>query len=579
MKAFLNGLLLAFFLALGVLPASAQERILSFHSDIVVEADGTLDVTETIEVRAEGRNIRRGIYRDFPTRYRDRRGDRVVVGFEVVSVTRDGKPEPWFTEDRANGIRINTGDDSFLPTPLTTTYRIRYRTNRQLGFFEQHDELYWNVTGTGWMFDIASASARVQLPGAVPADQLQLDVYTGPQGSRAQLAQAEVTEPGVVRFATTQPLGVREGLTIVVGFPKNLVEEPSAGQTVIWFLTDNRAQLLLIIGLLAVFGYYFHPWRREGRDPQTGPVFARYFPPEDFSPGGLRYLAKARYDDRCFAADLVHLSVKGLVAIHRDKKWHSDNWRLQKLSDANDVELAPAERALFSRLFVDADELALEQANHTILGEAKRQHQRALKQRFKPRYFVDNVGITVKGALASVALGAVAFWLVGNLASLTFWALLSVVILLNGVFANLMRRPTREGRKLLDHIEGLKLYLSVASRDEIAGLEHRNADEPPLNAERYESLLPFALALGVEEAWTGQFIKAVGMEAATSAAHAMHWYHGPLGRGGLASLGSDLGKSLSSQIASSSVAPGTSSGGGGGGFSGGGGGGGGGGGR
>ena len=54
MKAFLNGLLLAFFLALGVLPASAQERILNFHSDIVVEADGTLDVTETIAVRAEG---------------------------------------------------------------------------------------------------------------------------------------------------------------------------------------------------------------------------------------------------------------------------------------------------------------------------------------------------------------------------------------------------------------------------------------------------------------------------------------------------------------------------------------------
>ena len=31
-------------------------------------------------------------------------------------------------------------------------YRISYRTARQLGFFERHDELYWNVTGNGWSF-------------------------------------------------------------------------------------------------------------------------------------------------------------------------------------------------------------------------------------------------------------------------------------------------------------------------------------------------------------------------------------------------------------------------------------------
>ena len=44
--------------------AAADERILSFHGDIVVRQDGRIQVTETIRVRAEGDRIHRGIYRD-----------------------------------------------------------------------------------------------------------------------------------------------------------------------------------------------------------------------------------------------------------------------------------------------------------------------------------------------------------------------------------------------------------------------------------------------------------------------------------------------------------------------------------
>ena len=45
----------------------AQERILSYDSEVDVRDDGSLDVVERIRVRAEGNHIRRGIYRDFPT--------------------------------------------------------------------------------------------------------------------------------------------------------------------------------------------------------------------------------------------------------------------------------------------------------------------------------------------------------------------------------------------------------------------------------------------------------------------------------------------------------------------------------
>lgn len=130
---------------------------------------------------------------------------------------------------------------------------------------------------------------------------------------------------------------------------------------------------------------------------------------------------------------------------------------------------------------------------------------------------------------------------------------------------------------LLDDIEGLKLYMSVAERQELAGL--RGPDEPPLDAKRYEAMLPFAVALDVEEAWTKKFTAAVGAVAAAEAANNMGWYYGSERISNLGDFSNAIGSSLSSTISSASTPPGSSSGGGGGGSSGGGGGGGGGGGR
>jgi len=152
-----------------------------------------------------------------------------------------------------------------------------------------------------------------------------------------------------------------------------------------------------------------------------------------------------------------------------------------------------------------------------------------------------------------------------------------LMVLVVALFADLVEAPTPEGRKLLDEIEGLKLYLSVAERDELASMQGPGSP-PALDAERYEALLPYAVALDVEEAWTRKFTAAVGAAAAAAATARMVWYHGA-NTGDLGGLVKAVSSGLSSSIASASTPPGSTSGGGGGGFSGGGGGGGGGGGR
>ena len=166
--------------------ARADERILSWQSDIRVQADSTLEVTETLQVRAEGDQIRRGILRDFPTAYVNSRGERVVTGFDVLLVRRNGQLEPHRTERVANGVRVWIGDPAVYLSPGIYTYTITYHTDRQLGFFTDHDELYWNVTGSGWNFPIDVVAAEVFLPGNVPAAAILVEAYTGPQGARGR---------------------------------------------------------------------------------------------------------------------------------------------------------------------------------------------------------------------------------------------------------------------------------------------------------------------------------------------------------------------------------------------------------
>src|ERR1041384_1312972 len=152
--------LLALLAFIALAPAAqANERIRSFDSTITVAPDGTLEVREVIRVNAEGENIRRGIYRDFPTIYKGQGGRTIVVGFAFVGATRDGNDEPWRIEAHDNGQRVYLGSKSVELSHGEHTYELVYRTDRQMGFFADHDELYWNVTGNGWGFEIERGTA------------------------------------------------------------------------------------------------------------------------------------------------------------------------------------------------------------------------------------------------------------------------------------------------------------------------------------------------------------------------------------------------------------------------------------
>ena len=581
MSRTLRALSIALCLAAAGAAALAQpgERILDYAIEVAVDAGGGLDVTERITVRAEGSQIRRGIYRDFPTRYRDRYGNNVVVDLDVQGVERDGAREPWFTEGRANGVRINTGGDDFLPRlPNEYRYTLRYRTTRQIGFFADHDELYWNAIGTGWNFAIERGSVEVRLPGPVPIERADVEAYTGPQGAQGRGYSASVVEPGVARWELTAPLNPREGLTIVLSFPKGVVAEPTQTERAGWLLADNRGVLVAFAGFALLLFYVVRRWRQVGRDPRAGVVIARYEPPEGRSPAELRYLKRRRYDMRCFTSDLLTAAVDGSLQIEReDRVLLSDRWRLERTT-AGGKGRFPSATALLESLFpAGAGTLELAKKNATRLQSAHQAHAKVLSKRLHGSHFNRNVGSIAIALVIGVATAAIALAVSGG-GGVPFIIGIAVLMALVVIaFAILVEAPTPLGRKLLDEIAGLKLYLGVAERDELAGIQGPGAP-PPLDAERYEALLPYAVALDVEEAWTDKFTAAVGAAAAAEATARMVWYHGGH-TGNLGGLVNAIGSGLSSSIASAATPPGSTSGGGGGGSSGGGGGGGGGGGR
>ncbi|TNE40915.1 MAG: DUF2207 domain-containing protein [Alphaproteobacteria bacterium] len=614
--------------------AFAAERILSFESDIRIEADGDLIVSETITVRAEGNQIRRGIYRTFPTNYKTADGFSVRPGFEVLSIHRDGQNEPYLVENISGGKRIRIGSADRLLSTGTHRYQIQYRTTHQLGFFDDYDELYWNVTGNEWDFPIDQARVSIHLPRGISA--LRMKGYTG-GFKKSGTAYQSTSEPGMAYAWTTGALGPREGFTFAVSWPVGYVARPTPEEKAQRFFVDNAPTMIAWIGLIVVFFYYYRTWDVRGRDPQEGTIVPRFAPPEGFSPAACRYVWKMSYDRKAFTAALINMAVKGFIRIEDEGK----SYRIKKVGTNPDV-LSPGEYRIASRLVGTRQSISLKQDNYKDIGAAVNAFSDSLEAEYQSKYFVTNLRYFIYGLLLSVGIltasiaairhgnaetfifgGAVGLWTlaigfllfrtyrslgnfrrqVGSSVKNLFVFLIFAIILFNamgaqvfalfkfGVSANLLtalalfgifacniafyyllRAPTQLGRLILDEIEGFRMYLAKA--------EHYRLDKlhaPEQTPELFEKFLPYAMALDLETEWTEGFdevLKRAAEERGTP--YQPLWYSGHRWNAAQPmAFASGLSSSMATAVSAAASPPGSSSGSGGGGFSGGGGGGGG----
>lgn len=567
--------------------ARAEEYFDRYHSDIALARNGTLTVTETIRVYAEGNQIRRGIYRDFPLTFIDAEGREREVGFKILSVERDGRPEPYRTETIRRGIRIYFGSADVLLDPGFHQYRLTYETTRQIRFFDTHDELFWNVTGTEWAFPIHRASATVTLPEGVRAEELT--VFTGPLGATGKDARAE-NRGNQASFETTRELGAQEGLTIGVKMPTGSISRPTPEEERALFFQDNRNLFLAFGGLVLVVGYYLWAWLSVGRDPPRGVVVPRWDAPDGISPALVNYIDEKGFGGQgwtAISAAFLNLAVKGLVEL-QDLKKSIVVTRTDKAAG----DLPTGEKVLLGALGVAGTSLAIDKANGKRVQTLGGAFRDAMEKEHRRKYYLANWPQAIGGILLSLAclaglllfgslpeegivlvilpvfasvfvsifavalgqnfrrsksLGARIF-AVAIIAFISFvfltvfggivlalfatgaatgqlplFAAIGGIVVTNLVFFFLMGAPTPLGRKMMDGIEGLRQYLTLAEKDRM-----NMAGAPDMSPRHFETLLPYAVALGVEKPWSETFDRWLLAAAAAGAAATYQpvWYHG-----------------------------------------------------
>lgn len=508
----------------------AKEVINSFDSLIQVQTDGSMIVTETITVHHEGVNIRRGIYRDLPTKN--------GVKYELISVKRNNLYEPSFVEKRRGYYRINTGDDSFLPNPGTSAFEIKYRVWNVPQSYNGFDEVYWNVTGDEWAFSIENVSARVELP--LGADIIQEASYIGYKGSKES---AIYEGNGQYRGGYLSP---GEQLTIAVGFTPGIV---STEKYV--YKKGKYNNHILFIAYFVYLSFLIFIWFRIGRDPVGNQVVPQYEPPAELTAAQAACLYDMDVKKNVLAISFVQMISNGFLKLTVETRktlfvFPKKVYILEKTGKA--PSNAEESHIYWRRKTLDGQyDYSLSEMGRHIAKTVKRKmlsyystnrewvliptFLMALLISFMLFYpedtdvLVADAGLSLGILLINYAYSFVSSILFSRKLSvhLSIFALimpfilflvsplikdfgvLVVLFLLTGitssVFTFLLYRPTRKGLRLIEHLEGLRLFLkSKKSRS-----KEKFKFEEVLSKENMEKLFPYALALGLEKEWEKKF--------------------------------------------------------------------------
>lgn len=568
--------LVALILALAALPAFGQEVIRELDTAITVHEDASVTITEAITVNAEGRAIRRGIFRDIPTVLLGTDGTRIHSRLEVLSVTRNGAAEPYSLESIGDGERIRIGSADTVLKPGLHRYTIQYTMGRAARMFDEHDELYWNATGNFWQFPIQRATTVVTLPGG--ASIIDLNVFTGSQGATGSNARAERLSDDRAQFTLTRPLGPYEGMTVAVAFEKGVLVPPQGLDGVWYWLSDNRNTVVPAGLLLIVLFYNFGAWMRFGRDPAKGVIFPRFHPPKGFSPALTHYVHRMGWQNGgwlAFSAALVSLAVKGLIEIDQEDK-KTTLTRTGKIAEEN----LPGGEAMILSFLDRKGRVTINSDTGPDFAATRGKFIKTIENENRAVYFNNHVVFVIFGVILAIgsvitmalldvldfefiffaAFGAVfisafgmglrqlwhqpilgrivslivAGFIISNVAFLTldafvfdwlsfpFLATVSIMAI-TLIFGILMRAPTVHGRKLMDEIDGFKMYLETAEKERL-----NFRDEPEMTVARFERILPYAMALGVEKPWSDRFQADLARNAVADAnqTYSPHWHHG-----------------------------------------------------
>jgi len=339
LKTKMNSILFCILFCLSTfVQAQQQERIIRFHSDIKIETDGRIEVAEHIKVYAAGDEIKRGIIREFPLTRDDKRGKKARMNYNILAVRRNGEDTRYEIEKENGNMLIYIRDMNVLLDPGEYDFNVVYESYEQIGFFDDYDDFYWNVTGNTSIFPIEQASAAITLP--LNASVIQTDFYTGVKGSKGK--DCTVEDRGNMQvFTSTRRLEPKEGLTVAVGFTRDVITRPPPPAFWEEYIESIYGCMCALICLL----FFFLTLGTAGKRPPKPVAIPTFTPPRNLSPASMYYFTHKKCRGKAFTATLVDMAVKGAMSIRCEKKKYS------LLNKMNTEGLRPEEQKIHATLF------------------------------------------------------------------------------------------------------------------------------------------------------------------------------------------------------------------------------------
>ncbi len=587
-------------------PAAADAGwvIERFASDIEVQRDGGLLVTEAIDVDFQLLSDRHGIFRDIPVRYQWDPDPKLVRVYQVsVQSVRDasGRGLKYETSENGANLQIKIGDANKIVVGKQT-YRITYSVRGALNTFADHDELFWNVNGGDW--PVATRVVTATVHSAFDAFTT-VTCFEGPLGSK-KACQSSVSSQRAA-FSATTALPAGQQLTVVtaiqkgaVTIPAPILERRERGVEEFFDLTPSTegAALLVMFGGLGLVIWRWWTAGRDERDRQT--IVAEYEPPEKLRPAQVGLLIDESADTKDVTATIVDLAVRGYLTITElpmsgiSAFFGAKDWSLTRTADkADPAALQPYEQTIYDGLFgravlddratrivaliqgfnarvgavpaavaalqpkpTDVVKLSdLKEHFYTTLGKAQRElYADSVARKWFPADPQRVRQIYAGLGCVAIAVAAVSVFVLGSVLGAGLVGLAAVVpaVALLSI-APRMPRKTSAGAELLRRTLGFRHYMEIAETERQRFAERENI---------FSEYLPYAIVFGCVEKWARAF-KDIDATKQTAG-----WYTGStLGAFSASDLSSNL-SSFSNQV-SSAIAS-TPGGSGGSGFSGGG---------
>lgn len=381
-----------------------DENIRNYDVEIHVNKDASMEVTEKITVYAGGVEIRHGIYRDFPTEYNNKR-----VSLEVQEVLCDESGVQYSLENVDRGVRIKIGDADKNLTKGLHTYSIKYKTERQMAFYEDYDELYWNVIGSGWNFEIEQCHAEIYFPEGTKFLEDKLRTYTGKFGSRESSVEvySNVWEyENSVSFDIYESLNKNEAFTVSVCFEKGAIDEPTFETKVRWFIEDNCISMVIFSLLLILIIWQYFVWKKHGKDLEAKIIIPKYYPPEGFEPADIKYIDKMGNTTNVLEATILNLAVKGFLKFSQKRK--NANMIIEKTGKDNaETELTQNELIVYNKL-KDKEVLKYSSTLQNKISLLNKHFSNDLKEKYAEKLFIRNDGYKVISTVLSIVIVIIA---------------------------------------------------------------------------------------------------------------------------------------------------------------------------